>query len=136
MSKTDDTQPANSYRADIRVPVFAVIGLVLSLSGIIYGQLLALDQKLERRFENHNDRCANRYTEFERRLDDLARNKADHNAASDRYTGKQANERRRAVDQRFDQAEKANAFAHEAIQRQIDHIHDMINRGDLTCPKP
>lgn len=115
-----------SSRAHVGISLTSVAGLVVGFGIFLYAQIEALRSDTLRRFEEFQTDCAFKWEAAERRFDTLDHDKADKNAASDRYTGKQAAERNRAVDQRFESIEKANSFAHESLRREIDHNRTMI----------
>jgi hypothetical protein len=122
----NDTQHHHGPRTDIRVPVIAIVGLVLSITGILFGQIQELSSSVEQRFSNQRNTCNNRWADFEKRLD----GKADRSDADDRYTNTRAQERRVEVDRRLSDIKEANLDAHKSFRREIDHIHDMMRQSN------
>ena len=102
----------------MRISIGSLAGMVAGFGLFLYAQIAQLHDDTDRRFEEAASKCATRYDDFEKRLDD----KADKTQAADRYTGAQARER-----------EKRNEEEHEAIRREIDHIHNDLNQHLLEC---
>lgn len=100
-----------SNRDYLRWPVFAVVGLLLSVATIILGQINTLHTTSEQRFQWIEKQLAT---------------KADKSAAGDRYTGKEAaiERQKNALANEALQRELMNQV--EALRREIDHNRDRI----------
>ena len=104
-------ESSNVNRDNLRGPMLVMVGLLLSVATIILGQINTLHNTLEQRIQW---------------IEQQLSTKADKTQASDRYTGKEA------ILERAKNANAHKALQREfmnqvdALRREIDHIHDMI----------
>ncbi|MBT8448513.1 MAG: hypothetical protein KJO69_02430 [Gammaproteobacteria bacterium] len=120
-----------SSRANIGISITSLAGLVIGFGLFLYSQVETLREDTSSRFSEARSVCNARYQDFEVRLDE----KANTAEAKDRYTGTQAEERAKSVDQQLSDIKAANAYAHRVYERAIDHLAEDIAAVAEQCKK-